>query len=265
MNGIFVKPMTKKRDVIVNQWPDYTPPPREITYHSSFNTNSSAETPLFGSGSSFGKGRSTPSLGSSGSSFAYAQKTPSIGSSSSGFGYTQKTPSVGSTASRFGYAQNTPSATSLISGSGYVQNMPSSGSMTPTGSFASSSRATLSSRMTPNAGSSMVDDAGVPINSDGNRIGLGISLGLPEATSFAEEIETEIARRDTCLPHSGSLPDRSPSPNIMNALNEQDPAFTRGLEGLRLASENGDAGEASSPSNKKKQGNKKGKKKGKKH
>jgi hypothetical protein len=108
----------------------------------------------------------------------------------------------------------------------------------------------------------MLDEAGAPINGDGSSIGLGISLGLAATPSFAEEVETEIARRHAHPPHSDSLSDRSPSPDTMNAINEQDPAFARALQGLRMASS--EEKETGTEGKKKKQGGKKGKK-GRKH
>jgi hypothetical protein len=123
---------------------------------------------------------------------------------------------------------------------------------------------TPSGLMTPQTGSLMTDESGIPIDSDGNQIGLGISLSLEKTPSFSNKVETEIARRQAYPPRSGSAAERSPSPNTMNALNELDPAFNRAVEGLRLASESGDADDESKPAKKKQGGKKKGKK-GRKH
>lgn len=238
MNGIIHKPMTKKRAIIVNPWPDYTPPPPVLTYHSSFNTASSVETPSLGHG----------------------QKTPSLGSS---FGYSQDTPSGGSSSSGFGYAQNTPSVGSANTGAGYVQTAPGSGHFTPTGSFVSSASTPLGTIMTPKAGSSIVDEAGEAIHSAGGSIGLGILLNLPQASASIETADTEASCRHATPPQSDGLPNAPKSPNTMNALNDLDPAFNRAVEGLRMASKDGKESLSSGKGKKKKHG--KNKKKGRKH
>lgn len=126
----------------------------------------------------------------------------------------------------------------------------------------------------------MVNKAGIPITERDNSasLGLGISMGPYESPSFADEVEAEMARRRRASPpRSDSLPSAAKSPSTMNELNEMnemDPAFTRAVEGLRMASDDkeetaeeaddeGETGESSKRSKKKDKSKKK--KKGRKH
>jgi hypothetical protein len=68
-----------------------------------------------------------------------------------------------------------------------------------------------------------------------------------ESSSFADEINAELKNRGGFSPpaRKDSLPGAAKSPSTvdeLNELNEMDPAFTRAVEGLRMASE--DRGEA---------------------
>jgi hypothetical protein len=127
----------------------------------------------------------------------------------------------------------------------------------------------------------MVNKAGIPIAERDNSasLGLGISMGSYESPSFADEVEAEMARRRRASPppRSDSLHSAAKSPSTMNELNEMnemDPAFTRAVEGLRMASDDkeataeeaddeGETGESSKKGKKKDKSKKK--KKGRKH
>jgi hypothetical protein len=126
----------------------------------------------------------------------------------------------------------------------------------------------------------MVNKAGIPITERDNSagLGLGISMGSYESPSFADEVEAEMARRRRASPptRSDSLPSAAKSPSTMNELNEMnemDPAFTRAVEGLRMASDDkeetaeeaDDEGETGESSKKGKKDKSKKKKKGRKH
>jgi hypothetical protein len=130
----------------------------------------------------------------------------------------------------------------------------------------------------------MTDSSGVPItNSDDSAgLGLGISMGSYSSPSFSDEVDAEMARRHGAIPppRSDSLPGVAKPPNTMNELNElneQDPAFTRAVEGLRMATEDKEEGEEDgddegetvetdgSSKKDKKKGKGKKKKKGRKH
>ena len=103
-------------------------------------------------------------------------------------------------------------------------------------------------------------------------LGLGISMGFYEPPGFADEVDAEITRHhgETPPPRSNSLPSVAKSPSTideLNKMNEMDPAFTRAIEGLRMASDdkdkNDDEGEVGEGDEKSETGesSKKGKKK----
>jgi hypothetical protein len=127
----------------------------------------------------------------------------------------------------------------------------------------------------------IVTDGGTPIAEHDSTItlGLGISMGSFESPSFADEVDAEMTRRHgaSLPPRKDSLPGASKSPSTvdeLNEMNEMDPAFTRAVEGLRMAledreiKENGfdvDAGEEEAETGESsKKGNKKDKSKKKK-
>lgn len=89
----------------------------------------------------------------------------------------------------------------------------------------------------------IVTDAGTPIiERDASiALGLGIFVDSHESPSFADEVDAEMARcqRPILPSHMDSLHDASNSHNIadvLNQLNEMDPAFTRAVQGLRIGS-----------------------------
>jgi hypothetical protein len=76
-------------------------------------------------------------------------------------------------------------------------------------------------------------------------LGLGISMGSYESPGFADEVDAEIAcrHREAPPPRRDSLPSAAKSPSTideLNEMNEMDPAFTRAVEGLRMASDDKD-------------------------
>lgn len=93
-----------------------------------------------------------------------------------------------------------------------------------------------------------IREAGTPIPEEANSspgLGLGISLGSYDSPSFSDEVDAEMTRRLRASPppHTDSLPSAAKSPatvDELNEMNEMDPAFTRAIEGLRMASEDKD-------------------------